>query len=140
MNCSKCGYSNQIDDRFCKNCGSPLENNHLQETTNNINNQQINNSNGSLDSNNINKALTPNMKKWAILSIILPVIAIIWYWFIGLNTYSAVVIVALGFEFARRGDLTNRNLSTIGRVFNFILIGMTILMFIMKLAIELNNS
>ena len=219
MNCSKCGYSNTIGDRFCKNCGILLENNQPQQSINNVNsqfqqpinnigeqqlygqpvnninsqqtyqqytntngnldpnyvnktvsqqpinniggqqlygqpvnninsqqtyqqqtnNQQYTNTNGNLDSNYVNKAVNPNMKKWAILSIVVPVVGIIWYWFIGLSFYIAVLIAAAGFGFAQKGEMSNKKLATIGKVCNGILLGMAIIVFIINLILVFNS-
>ncbi len=160
MNCSKCGYNNTTGDRFCKNCGILLENNQPQQSINNVNsqfqqpinnisgqqlyqqqtnNQQYTNTNGNLDHNYVNKAVNPNMKKWAILSIVVPVVGIIWYWFIGLSFYLAVFIAAAGFGFAQKGEMSNKKLATIGKVCNGILLGMAIVVFIINLIVAFNS-
>lgn len=166
MYCSKCGSQNVNGERFCKNCGSLLENNQPQEVVNNISSQfqqpvnngmmeqpvnnyqqttnqqvmynqpsnsQYQNNNSGLDQNYINKAINPNMKKWAILSIIVPIIAIIWYWFIGLSFYLAIAIAAAGFGFAEKGKMSNKKLATIGKVLNGILCGLAVVMLILQL-------
>lgn len=154
MNCFKCGYVNQTGDRFCKNCGALLDNNYQQQSINNINsqvqqpinntnnqsinNQQFNKENINFDSNPVNnEIIIPNMKKWAILSIVVPIVAIIWYWFIGLSTFMSIIIITLVFEFARRGELANKKLANIGKFFNWILIGITFIMFIINFLIGL---
>ena len=123
MFCTKCGTQNNNGEKFCKNCGILLENNQ---------NQQYSNTNGT-DPNYVNKAVNPNMKKWAILSIIVPVIAIIWYIFIGLSSYLAILIAAAGFGFAKKGEMANKKLATIGKVANGTLTGLAIVMFILQL-------
>ena len=165
MYCSKCGSQNLNGDKFCKTCGTLLENNqpqsvnnfssqiqqpvnngmmeqpinNYQQTTNQqamynqTSNSQYQNSNGGLDPNYISQAVNPNMKKWAILSIVIPVIAIIWYWFIGLSFYLAIVIAAAGFSFAEKGKMSNKTLATIGKVLNGILCGLAVVMFILQL-------
>ena len=99
MYCSKCGSQNVNGERFCKTCGSLLENNQPQQPVNNMNgqlqqpmnnqqpvnnvnpatqqfqqpmNQQYSNNNGGLDPKYVEQAVNPNMKKWAILSIVVP--------------------------------------------------------------------
>ena len=157
MYCSKCGMQNLNGDRFCKNCGYILENN---QQVNNINNQNvqatqsINNmsqltnqqtvynqqqingqyqNNIDVNQNHVNQAVNPNMKKWAILSIVVPVVAMIWYWFIGLTIYLAIFIAAAGFGFAEKGKMADKKLATIGKVCNGILVGMAVVMFILQL-------
>lgn len=150
MYCSKCGSQNVNGERFCKNCGTLLENNQPQQSVNNMNgqaqqqinngmmgqpmyNQQHSNNNSGLDPKYVEQAVNPNMKKWAILSIVVPIAGIIWYWFIGLNLYLAIFIAAAGFGFAEKGKMANKKLATIGKVLNGILIGMAVVMFILQL-------
>lgn len=163
MYCSKCGFQNVNGERFCKNCGVLLENNQSQQMVNNINstfqqpmnnnmngqpinniyqqpiNQQYTNTYGNLDPNYIDKAVNPNMKKWAILSIVVPVAGIIWYWFIGLTFYLAILIAATGFGFAEKGKMADKKLSIIGKVCSGILVGMAVVMFIMNLILVFNS-
>lgn len=160
MYCSKCGTQNLNGEHFCKNCGSLLENSQQGQQFNNMNNQNdqmtqpINNmnqtanqqtvynyqqmngqyqNNTAVNQNYVNQAVNPNMKKWAILSIIVPVAGMIWYWFIGLSFYLAIFIAAAGFGFAEKGKMANKKLATIGKVCNGILIGMAVVMFILQL-------
>jgi len=140
MYCSKCGSQNVNGERFCKTCGTLLENNQPQQTANNMNgqvqqpmNQQYTNTNGNLDPNYVNQAVNPNMKKWAILSIVVPVAGIIWYWFIGLSFYLAIFIATAGFGFAQKGQMADKKLATIGKVCNGVLVGMAVIMFVLQL-------
>lgn len=141
MFCSKCGMQNVSGEQFCKNCGTILNNQMLnqqpvsqgQYPNNQMSNQQIQNNNGTLNANYVNQVVNPNMKKWAILSIIVPVVGIVWYWFIGLSFYVAIFIASCGFGFAQKGEMANKKLATIGKVLNGILCGMAILMFILYL-------
>ena len=120
--------------------GQPVNNINSQQTyQQQTNNQQYTNTNGNLDSNYVNKAVNPNMKKWAILSIVVPVVGIIWYWFIGLSFYIAVLIAAAGFGFAQKGEMSNKKLATIGKVCNGILLGMAIIVFIINLILVFNS-
>ena len=96
-------------------------------------NQQYSNNNGSLDSKHVEQAINPNMKKWAILSIIVPVAGIIWYWYIGLSLYLAIFISATGFGFAEKGKMANKKLATIGKVCSGVLVGMAIIMFVLQI-------
>lgn len=159
MYCSKCGYQNTNGERFCKNCGSLIENGQPQQPINNMNGQvrqTMNNGMGGqtinqqsmynqqqmngqyqnnvgVNQNYVDQAVNPNMKKWAILSIIVPVAGMIWYWFIGLSFYLAIFIAAAGFGFAEKGKMADKKLATIGKVCNGILIGMAVVMFILQL-------
>lgn len=155
MFCTKCGMQNNNGEKFCKNCGCLLESNQ-QQSVNNINeqiqqsmnngmggqsvnnyqqsiNQQYANTSGNLDPNYVNQAVNPNMKKWAILSIVVPVAAIIWYIFIGLSFYLAILIAAAGFGFAQKGEMSDKKLATIGKVANGILVGLAVVMFVLQL-------
>lgn len=122
MFCSKCGMQNKNGEKFCKNCGCLLESNQQNVTAN-----------GNLDPNYVNRAVNPNMKKWAILSIVVPVVAIIWYIYIGLSFYLAILIAAAGFGFAQKGEMSNVKLATIGKVANGILVGLAVVMLILQL-------
>lgn len=159
MYCSKCGYQNLNGERFCKNCGSLIENSQSQQPVNNMNGQvqqpmnngmggqtinqqsmynqqQMNGqyqNNTAINQNYVNQAVNPNMKKWAILSIVVPVAGMIWYWFIGLSFYLAMIIAAAGFGFAEKGKMADKKLATIGKVCNGILVGMAVVMFILQL-------
>lgn len=152
MFCSKCGFQNNQGEMFCKNCGTRLENNNQQQAPQNPTNQfiqpqqnvnpQVSNNysnNGTLSQNYIDKAVNPNMKKWAILSVVVPAVTIIWYWFIGLSFFIAIMLAAAGFGFAQKGDMANKKLATIGKVLNGILAGMAIVLFILQLINEFNS-
>ena len=152
MFCSKCGFQNNQGEMFCKNCGTRLENNNQQQAPQNPTNQfiqpqqninpQVSNNysnNGTLSQNYIDKAVNPNMKKWAILSVVVPAVTIIWYWFIGLSFYIAIMLAAAGFGFAQKGDMANKKLATIGKVLNGILAGMAIVLFILQLINTYNS-
>lgn len=152
MFCSKCGFQNNQGEMFCKNCGTRLENNNQQQAPQNPTNQfiqpqqnvnpQVSNNysnNGTLSQNYIDKAVNPNMKKWAILSVVVPAVTIIWYWFIGLSFFIAIMLAAAGFGFAQKGDMANKKLATIGKVLNGILAGIAIVLFILQLINEFNS-
>lgn len=96
-------------------------------------NQQYSNNNSGLDPKYVEQAVNPNMKKWAILSIVVPIAGIIWYWFIGLNLYLAIFIAATGFGFAEKGKMANKKLATIGKVCSGVLVGMAIIMFVLQI-------
>jgi len=119
----------------------PMNNQQYQQPQQNINPQVSNNysNSGTLDQNYIDKAVNPNMKKWAILSVVVPVVGIIWYWFIGLSFYIAIMLAAAGFGFAQKGEMANKKLAIIGKVLNGILAGMAIIMFILQLITAFNS-
>ena len=107
--------------------------NYSQQAVNNNQQTYMNNQNGNLDSKYVQNAVNPNMKKWAILSIVVAVAGLIWYWFIGLSFYLAIFIAAAGFGFAQKGEMADKKLATIGKVANGILVGMAIIMLILQL-------
>ena len=119
----------------------PMNNQQYQQPQQNINPQVSNNysNSGTLDKNSIDKAVNPNMKKWAILSVVVPAVAIIWYCFIGLSFYIAIILAAAGFGFAQKGEMANKKLAIIGKVLNGILAGMAIVMFILQLINAFNS-
>lgn len=121
MFCSKCGTKNDNGEVYCKNCGCLL-NNQSQN-----NNQPTSN----LDPNYADKAINPNMKKWAILSIVIGVGGIIFYWFIGLTVYIAIILASAGFSFAAKGKIESKKIALIGQIANGILFAMAIIMFIL---------
>lgn len=138
MFCSKCGTQNVNGEQFCKNCGTILNNNQQptnqgQYSNNQMYNQQFQNNNANLNANYVNQAVNPNMKKWAILSIVVPIAGIVWYCFIGLSFYIAVFIAACGFGFAQKGEMANKKLATAGKVLNGVLCGMAIIMLILQI-------
>ena len=135
MFCKNCGTQNNSNERFCKNCGTLLENGQISQQANNTGsqNQQYTNMNGKLNSNYVNQAVNPNMKKWAILSVVIPVAAIIWYMFVGLSFYLAIFIATAGFGFAQKGEMADKKLATIGKIANGILMGLAIVMLVLQL-------
>ena len=134
MICSNCGTQNNQGEMFCSKCGMRLEQQPINYQTDQQNgNMQYSNNNGIPNQNYIDKAVNPKMTKWAILSIIVPIAAIIWYWFIGLSFYIAIFIAAAGFGFAQKGEMSNKKMAIIGKVLNGILAGMAIVILIVQL-------
>ena len=109
------------------------------QTTNQINNNYINKpTNSDIKTNQINnsyidKAVNPDMNKWAVLSIVIPSIAIFIYMFIGLSFILAIIIAGVGFDFAKKGEMANKQLAKIGKILNGILVGIAIIMLIWQL-------
>lgn len=118
-----------------------MNNQQYQQPQQNVNPQVSNNyfNNGTLSQDYIDKTVNPNMKKWAILSVVVPAVAIIWYWFIGLSFYIAIMLAAAGFGFAQKGEMANKKIAVIGKVLNGILAGMAIVMFILQLISAFNG-
>jgi len=150
MFCTKCGSQNANGERFCNKCGCLLENNQPQQPVNNMNaqqpmnnyqqpmnnyqqpmNQQYTSNNGNLNPNYVNQAVNPNMKKWAIFSIIIPIIGFLWFLFIGIPIWIAVALAATGFSFAEKGKMASKKLSTTGKVLNGIFVGFIIVAYIL---------
>lgn len=100
---------------------------------NSMNTTNSQNMNGNLNSNYVQQAVNPNMKKWAILSIVVPVAGMIWYWFIGLSFYLAILIATAGFSFAQKGEMANKKMAIVGKVLNGMLCAMAIIMLILQL-------
>lgn len=140
--CSNCGKIVTENAKFCEQCGSPILFNNSQPNENlmqnldssngTYNNETIINSQVSQNYNSIGEnydnIVNPNMKKYAIGSIIIPTISIIIYWYFGLTVYIAILLAILGFYWAKKGRSYNKTLSTIGYILNGILVGMAILM------------
>lgn len=138
MFCNKCGRIIEEGAKFCGKCGTPVSVpvNNIINSQSNIN-ERVENSNNQLNQNyynneqnqNYDNIVNSDMKKYAIGSIVIPVISIIVYWNIGLSIYIAILLAILGFNWAKKGRLYNKTLSTIGYVLNGILVGMAIFMF-----------
>lgn len=138
MFCSKCGCQIANGERFCRNCGCLIENTQMQNTMQNpnLNGQaNLNQNYSNFNPNYVNNVENPNMKKWAILSILIPSVAIIWYTFIGLSFYIAIFIGAAGFEFAKKGEIASKKMALTGRILNGILCGLAIVMLIINLIV-----
>ena len=126
-------YSQQTQGQMNAQTNMNINSGNQQQMYNNqnVNNNQSNY--GNLDPNYVQNAVNPNMKKWAILSVVVPGVGMIWYRFIGLSFYLAILIAAAGFGFAQKGDMANKKLSTVGKVLNGMLCAMAIIMFILQL-------
>lgn len=146
MFCSKCGRIIEENTKFCGGCGTPVPaHNNTMSQENVIQNKEEQNYNtyvdqGQVQTNYYNQAyqnydnvVNPSMKKYAILSIVIPAVSIFVYLFIGLTVYIAILLSALGFNFAKKGALYSKKLSKIGYILNTILIVMAVLVWIMLL-------
>lgn len=136
MFCSKCGIQLKSGEKFCSHCGYLIENNDQEVEQKIFENNNIKSGNINSSANAVN----PNMKKWAVLSIVIPIVSIIWYWYIGLSIYMAMLFAAIGLNFSKKGELADKKLSNIGRICNYILIVITILMFIINLTMYFLNK
>lgn len=153
MFCNKCGRLIEENTKFCGGCGTaiPVQNN-VQQNTNvtpnvqtsnipqennnpNLNNESFVNSGANANNaqayQNYDKIINPSMKKYAIFSVVIPAISIFVYWNIGLTSYIAILLAILGFNFAKKGRMHSKTLSTIGYILNSILVAMAIFMYIM---------
>ena len=154
MFCNKCGRRIEENTKFCGGCGTPVPvQNYVQqnenttqniETPNTQQNYNVNQNNGDFRQAQVNtnynqpyqnydNIVNPSMKKYAILSIVIPAVSIFVYLFIGLTVYIAIFLSALGFNFAKKGALYSKKLSRIGYVLNTILIVMAVLVWIVLL-------
>lgn len=168
MFCSKCGSQIDSNERFCKGCGTlvaqtnnnqtvqqPIDQNNVQNsgqpinnTINPMNNQQVQqpmgqginmNNSSNLSQQYVDNALNPNMKKWAILSIVIPAVAIVWYFFIGLSFWLALIIASAGLSFAKKGEFADKKLALAGKILNYCLIGLGVVMLILMLIANFAN-
>ena len=155
MFCNKCGRIIEENAKFCGGCGTPvpIQNNiqqneniaqnietpNIQQNNNNVNPNNENygqaqvNSNYSQTYQNYDNIINPSMKKYAILSIVIPSISLFLYFFVGLTVWIAICLSALGFNFAQKGKLYSEKLAKIGYVLNTILLVAAILMWIILL-------
>ena len=155
MFCNKCGRIIEENSKFCGGCGTPvpIQNNiqqneniaqnietpNIQQNNNNVNQNNGNYGQAQLNSNynqtyqNYDNIVNPNMKKYAILSIVIPSISLFLYFFVGLTVWIAICLSALGFNFAQKGKLYSEKLAKIGYVLNTILLVVAILMWIILL-------
>lgn len=154
MFCNKCGRIIENGSKFCGGCGTPVPiQNNVQQNINveqnierpgieqNNNGNQVNenyeqsqgNTNYNQPSQNYDNIVNPSMKKYAILSIVIPSIALFLYFFVGLTVWVAICLSALGFNFAQKGKLYSKKLARIGNVLNTILVVVAILMWIILL-------
>lgn len=146
MFCSKCGRIIEENTKFCGGCGTPVPaHNNTMSQENVIQNKEEQNYNtyvdqGQVQTNYYNQAyqnydnvVNPSMKKYAILSIVIPAVSIFVYLFIGLTVYIAILLSALGFNFAKKGALYSKKLSKIGYILNTILIVMAVAVWIVLL-------
>lgn len=126
-------YSQQQPGQVNAQTNMNINGSNQQQMYNNQNATINQNNYGNLDPNYVEKAVNPNMKKWAILSVVVPIAGMIWYWFIGLSFYLAIFIAAAGFGFAQKGEMANKKLAIVGKVLNGVLCAMAIIMLIIQL-------
>lgn len=137
MYCKKCGKLIEENAKFCGGCGTPAPiQNDLQKSENIYQNNNINsgnynqtkiNSNYNPTYQNYDNIIRPNMKIYAIGSIVIPVISFIVYYCKGISVSIAFFLSALGFSFAKKGKMYNNVLSIIGYILNGLLLGLAIL-------------
>ncbi len=148
MFCSKCGTEANPNERFCSSCGTLVANTNAPQSqqpteqiqpqsNNNVTQQEFgsiqNNQPNSITQEEITQGLNPDMKKWAILSIVTPAAGIALYFWPGLSFWIAVLIAGAGLEFAKKGKMADPKLAKIGEVLNYILFGIAIIMLIIIL-------
>lgn len=86
-----------------------------------------------------NEQVNSDMKIWAVLSVIIPAIAIVWYYFIGMSVILAIIFAAMSLAFAKKGAVADSKLAKIGKILSYILIGLAIVMFIVQLLMVMNK-
>lgn len=140
MYCPKCGFQNVNGELYCKNCGNILEENqNINQQINNIQQNQTENVSNKQYSKNIENTIYPNMKKWAIFSIILPIIVILVFLFYKISFFLIILSCSLGFSFAKKGAISDKKLAKIGYILNGVVSIIAIIIFIILLAGSLLN-
>lgn len=140
MTCSNCGTQNNDGNKFCTNCGAFFATSIKQANDINQSTDNQNYSNEINTQNNINNKSNNKTKIWAIISIIIPIVGLIIYTFIGLSFFNALVIGCFGHLFARRGKLDEPKLAKIGSILNDIFVGICLVMYTIRLIIVLNGK
>lgn len=154
MFCNKCGRIIESDSKFCGGCGAPvpIPNNikqnvnmaqNIEKTSIQQNNSENQNNDGQAQVNtnynqtyqNYDNIVNPSMKKYAILSIVIPLVALFLYFFCDLTVWLAICLSAIGFSFAHKGKLYSEKLAKIGYVLNTILLVVAVLIWIILLLI-----
>lgn len=128
MFCSKCGSENVNGSKFCKKCGWLLEN--AQQNLDNNYQGYTNQSGITINQEYINNAVHPNMKKWAIISVIAPSVGLFMTFFTGISLYVFVFLITLGFTSAKKGKTSNEKLASTGKILCWILVGLYAVTFI----------
>lgn len=127
MFCNHCGSKMNQGKSFCQQCGMRFDGNkEIEQAKENL--QTIN--------SNQEKLTNTDMKKYAVLSVIIPIIAFIWFCFIGLSFYLAIAIAACGLGFSEKGKIVDPKLANIGKILNIIFLIISIVMFILYLIIQ----
>lgn len=142
MFCNKCGRIIEENTKFCGGCGTPVPvQNNVQQNENITPNIEIPNTQANYNANqnnenygqaqvntnynqpyqNYDNIVNPSMKKYAILSIVIPVVLFLVFCCIGTTFYVAILVTVLGFNCAKKGELYSKNLSRTGYVLNTIL-------------------
>lgn len=162
MFCKNCGTRND-GQSFCTNCGAKLDNSSIDNNRHNeINKEeysqntmspnglemnvqqalnetaQTTNQTNQMNNSYIDKAVNPDMTKWAVLSVVIPSIAIFLYMFIGLSFILAIIIAGVGFDFAKKGKMGNKKLAIVGQVLNGILVLLAVIILILNLITAFN--
>lgn len=137
MFCSKCGTQVDPNVKFCKECGTLIAQPNNSQPVQQV--QPTGQNTNGMNQQYVDNILNPDMKKWAILSIVVPVVGIIWYFFIGLSFLLAVLIASVGLSFAKKGELADKKLALAGRILNYCLIGLAVVMLISMLIANFAN-
>lgn len=152
----RCNSCNEVFDRngYCPKCGALLQNvndassmNNNDMTQNgNLNNAGINNGSNNVNFTNNNASMNQNLvsdekqfnsvtkkddKKYAILSIVIGVGGILFYLFIGLSVWVALVLCSIGLGLSQKSKQSAPGLSKAGFIFNILLGVMAIIMWIL---------
>ena len=81
-------------------------------------------------SQNVNDS---DSKVCVILSIIIPIVMLIFKWFVGTSLYIDIIVATVGLTLAKKGEASSKPLSITGMVLNIIFIVLAVVFFIFSL-------
>ena len=150
MFCNNCGSS--VSGNFCPKCGNKVEKvdqnnlgvNNVSNMNNNYISNNVPNNNFNVSNNmhnNMANMIENNKKqndKYAVLSIIMPIIGIISCFV--LSIIAGLICVITGYEFARKGKFsTKANMAVVGKVLNIVSSIFIIGLWILNVLLEVNK-
>ena len=127
MFCKNCGMQNNNGEKFCKNCGVLLENQQIneQQVINDIQNPNV-----------VNNSTNKDTKKWAILSIVLPIIGFCYSYFIDGALVVVLLIGSVGYLFAEKSKDDYKELSKVGKILNNCYVLFVIVIYILSIIVS----
>ena len=127
MFCTNCGMQNNNGEKFCKICGVLLENQQIneQQVINDIQNPNV-----------VNNSTNKDTKKWAILSIVLPIIGFCYSYFIDGALVVVLLIGSVGYLFAEKSKDDYKELSKVGKILNNCYVLFVIVIYILSIIVN----